>query len=377
MISIRRISMGGGWRYLIESVARGDGAPGHSSDLARYYAESGTPPGRFLGAGLGGLGGGRGVAAGTAVTEQHLKRMMSGLADPLTGQPVAGAGKTGGRVPVAGFDLTFSPPKSVSVAWALADQGTKDLIYACHRQAVSFVLGWAEANVLRSRSGTAGIVEEDITGAVAAAFTHWTSRAGDPQLHDHVVVWNRARSASDGAWRTLDSRALFKSVVTLSEMHQGVLSDLLTGALGVGWDARDRVSGRPRWEIDGVPEKLLTEFSRRAGQITARKKELVTQFAAAHGRQPGAAEMLRLRQQATLETRPVKTHHSLDELTAGCGPARTSSCPNPARSPGSPPWPTAPTCPRCGTAISMRRSSPTPPPPCWPGPAPAARRTRQ
>jgi hypothetical protein len=52
MISIRRITLGGGFRYLMESVARGDGAPSPSVTLAAYYAASGTPPGRFLGAGL-------------------------------------------------------------------------------------------------------------------------------------------------------------------------------------------------------------------------------------------------------------------------------------------------------------------------------------
>jgi hypothetical protein len=65
------------------------------------------------------------------------------------------------------------------------------------------------------------VLQEDIDGVVAAAFTHWDSRSWDPQLHDHVVVSNRARSVSDGTWRTLDGRALFKNVVTLSELHQG------------------------------------------------------------------------------------------------------------------------------------------------------------
>ena len=51
VISIRRISLGGGFRYLMESVARGDGATERSSSLASYYAESGTPPGVFLGVG--------------------------------------------------------------------------------------------------------------------------------------------------------------------------------------------------------------------------------------------------------------------------------------------------------------------------------------
>ncbi len=96
------------------------------------------------------------------------------------------------RAPVAGFDLTFSPSKSVSTAWALADRETKAVIYECHRRAIDVVLAYAEREAFHSRSGTNGVVQEDIDGVVAAAFTHWDSRADDPQLHDHVVVANRA-----------------------------------------------------------------------------------------------------------------------------------------------------------------------------------------
>ncbi|MGH9062086.1 MAG: MobF family relaxase, partial [Acidimicrobiales bacterium] len=205
------------------------------------------------------------VQAGSQVAEEDLENMLVALADPISGEPLgSGPLSRPGSVPVAGFDLTFSPSKSVSVAWALADEGTKAVIYACHRQAVSFVLGFAEDEVFRSRSGRAGVVEEDVSGVVATAFTHWTSRADDPQLHDHVVVWNRARSVSGDRWRTLDSRAIFKATTTLSELHQGVLSDLVTQALGVGWEPRGRRhSTRPRYEVTGVPETLMAEFSRR------------------------------------------------------------------------------------------------------------------
>lgn len=91
LISIRRISLGGGFRYLMESVAVGDGAADRSSPLSRYYAESGTPPGRFLGTGLVDLDGGKGVAAGSQVTEEHLRLMLAALADPVSGEPVAGS----------------------------------------------------------------------------------------------------------------------------------------------------------------------------------------------------------------------------------------------------------------------------------------------
>ena len=354
MISLRRMTLGSGYRYLMESVATGDGAVATSSSLTRYYAESGTPPGVFLGAGLAALDGGRGIEKGSVVTEQHLFNLLGMCADPVTGVPLGRQpnrfglvrtsamtesaesdterglhdlsngpvetaprpGQSGCRKAVAGFDLTFSPSKSVSVAWALADPDTKAQIYACHRQAIEVVLSYAEREVFCSRSGTNGVVQEDVEGVVAVSFTHWDSRAGDPQLHDHVVVANRARSRSDGNWRTLDSRGLYKTVVALSELHQGVLSDLLTEALGWGWKGTSRRhSERLRFEVDGVPDALVAEFSQRAVAIEGRKNALVAVFAAARGRQPTSTEMLDLRQRATLETRPAKEHRSLATLT--------------------------------------------------------------
>jgi hypothetical protein len=63
--------LGWGFVYLMNSVARGDGAVAASAPLTRYYLESGTPPGRFIGAGLAGLDGGHGVAQGTVVARKR------------------------------------------------------------------------------------------------------------------------------------------------------------------------------------------------------------------------------------------------------------------------------------------------------------------
>src|SRR5947209_3043307 len=164
-VSIRRMSLGSGFAYLMNSVARGDGAVPGSAPLTRYYLESGTPPGQFIGAGLTGLNEGQGVALGTVVSEEALWRMLGMMADPVTGEALGRRPQrwptplrqritdriatlpntlsdqeravAGGvieadeqrreasiRRPVAAFDLTFSVPKSVSVLWALADAPT-------------------------------------------------------------------------------------------------------------------------------------------------------------------------------------------------------------------------------------------------------------
>ena len=82
------MTLGSGYRYLMESVAAGDGGRRQSTSLSDYYAESGTPPGVFLGAGLRSLDGGRGVEKGSAVSEEHLFNMLGMCADPVSGQPL-------------------------------------------------------------------------------------------------------------------------------------------------------------------------------------------------------------------------------------------------------------------------------------------------
>ena len=86
MMTIRRLSIGAGYKYLLKSIAVGDGPEGtDKSDLVRYYSESGTPPGVFLGGGLVGLNNGLGVPVGQSATADNLQRMLQECADPITG----------------------------------------------------------------------------------------------------------------------------------------------------------------------------------------------------------------------------------------------------------------------------------------------------
>src|SRR5680860_1120599 len=137
---------GDSYRYLLDSVTTDHGRAG-TSPMTRYYTATGTPPGTWLGAGLAGLASGVGLPAGSFVTPRHMERLFRDAPDPSTGASLgrsthlySPASKGQRRRPVAGFDCTFTVPKSVSVLWALADDGTREVLDDAHRAALNEVL---------------------------------------------------------------------------------------------------------------------------------------------------------------------------------------------------------------------------------------------
>ena len=357
-VSMRVMSAGDGYKYLLRSVAAADGDRSLSTPLTRYYAEQGTPPGRWLGSGLAGLGDGR-LATGDQVSEAQLQLLIGMGRNPITGEPLGRAfpqyapvaerirqrvdqlptelgpagraeaiaqieaeeAARGTRRAVAGFDYTFSVPKSVSVLWGVADAGTQALIAEAHHDAVAEVVDFMEREVAATRTGaTAGdgaVAQVDVTGLIATGFDHYDSRAGDPQLHTHIVVSNKVQTAFDGKWRSLDGRPMHAAVVAISEHYNAVLADRLTRTFGLGWETRERGRDRnPSWEIAAVPDELIAVFSTRSHDIEAEADRLIADHVAKHGRRPSAATIVKLRAQATLATRPDKEVRSLADLTA-------------------------------------------------------------
>jgi conjugative relaxase-like TrwC/TraI family protein len=208
---------------------------------------------------------------------------------------------------VAGYDLTFSPVKSVSTLWAVADPRTAAAIERAHQAAVADALRFIEEQALFTRTGPQGIRQVNVQGLVAAAFTHRDSRAGDPDLHTHVAVANKVQ-ALDGRWLSIDGRVLFKAKVAASETYNTALEQHLRNTLGVRFAERPGTdpAKRPIREIVGVDTRLNERWSSRRALINARRGELAVRFQADHGRPPTAVEALQLAQQATLETRDAK-----------------------------------------------------------------------
>ncbi|WP_131105770.1 MobF family relaxase [Ornithinimicrobium sufpigmenti] len=213
------------------------------------------------------------------------------------------------RVPVAGFDLTFSPVKSVSALWALAPVEVARQVREAHEDAVRATLALLEREVAFTRMGQGGIRQVPVTGLIAAAFDHRDSRTGDPDLHTHVVVSNKVQTLPEdgGRWLSLDGRMLFKANVMASEHYNTHLEAGLVDRLGVTFVDRPGQDGkRAVREIDGIDPALLATWSSRREAIQARQDELASAFLADHGRAPTGTESLHLAQRANLETRPGK-----------------------------------------------------------------------
>jgi conjugative relaxase-like TrwC/TraI family protein len=208
----------------------------------------------------------------------------------------------GQRRAVAGFDLTFSPPKSVSVLWAAAPAEGRQKIWDAHHEGVAAAMRFIEREASLSRTGYTGVRQVDTTGLITASFDHRTSRAGDVHIHTHTATLNRVR-CDDGAWRALDGRALYRCAAAARAIYERVREAALERDLGVRHEL-DPVSGAR--EIVGVDPAVRRLFSSRRIEIEGRLVELVAKWRAEHGADPSEWMVTRLAEWARLETRAPK-----------------------------------------------------------------------
>jgi conjugative relaxase-like TrwC/TraI family protein len=209
--------------------------------------------------------------------------MLTG-ANPASGDPL-GLRAVGGRGAVPGFDLTFSVPKSASLLWALGDRETGAAVNQALDRSVDAALGYLEREACLTRRG-AGAEMVRGSGFLAASYRHRTSRAGDPQLHTHVLIAN-ATQGPDGKWTRLYHPAIYDHAKTAGYLFEAQFRWELSQGLGVRWQPVNNGIA----EIQGFEDGHLRAFS-------TRRKEILE----ATGPEASAAS----RQIANLTTRTAK-----------------------------------------------------------------------
>ena len=266
MLSIGKLAAGQAKYYLDQAEARVDVAQSVGEGIEDYYLTPREARGQWIGAAM------RELGLSGEVAPEALRNVLAGL-DPRDGRPLRGSSSP---AKVAGFDLTFSAPKSVSVLFGLGDPQLRELVRKAHDVAALEAIRYLERSAAAVRRGHAGAIVEEASGFVAAAFRHRTSRAGDPQLHTHVLVANLGRGI-DGRWSALDGRRLYAEARTASFLYQAVLRSELTRTVGVEWT----IVRRGIAEVAGVPRSVTRAFSRRKAEIDAALAERGTSGARA------------------------------------------------------------------------------------------------
>src|SRR4051794_21534856 len=253
MLSIGKLAVGQADYYLEQAHGAVTHAGSVRSGVEDYYLSGPEAPGAWIGSGT------RPLALHGKIDADRLDRVLAGE-NPVSGEPLGRVMRQ--RVP--GFDLTFSAPKSVSVLFGVGDDDLRGVIRDAHDEAVAEALGYLEREAIATRRGAGGMNVIRGHGLIGAAFRHRTSRAGDPQLHTHVLVANLVLGA-DGRWGTLDGRRIYAHAKTAGYLYEARLRALLTRELGVAWGpVRNGIA-----DVDGVPAPVLRAFSRRRAEIEA------------------------------------------------------------------------------------------------------------
>ena len=219
--------------------------------------------------------------------------------------------------PIAAFDVTFSPSKSVSLLWGLSgDEKVRRIVLGAHETAVAAGLGYLDETAGHTRAGDGGVRKIAGDGFVIAQFRHRSSRStdperrvGDPQLHSHCAILNRIRGV-EGTWRTLDSRAIYRHAHVAGAVYGAMLERELSERLGVSWVTPQRRV--PMREIAGVPGGLIDQFSTRRAAVLATYQRLEVEWWAMHGRTPTRVEKAGMMDEATTRSRYRKARGDVD-----------------------------------------------------------------
>jgi conjugative relaxase-like TrwC/TraI family protein len=255
-----------------------------------------------------------------------------------------------GRNRVPFYDYTYSAPKSVSVLWASLLQAAAEAaaegreaeserlteraeqVRGAVKRASDRIMAVAERELAYVRTGHHSATSgewRDADGFIIASFPQHTNRDGDPQLHVHNAIANRAQRADKAAsgdekWRALHGHPLFRNKLRLSVLGDRFLGQELEQ---LEWLRMVRRADGKAIEVGGISEEAVETFSARVREVQAMARELALKYEEKHGHAPGKRAWFLIKQEAAKKTRDVKDHNppkGAEEVTAWARKAKRS-----------------------------------------------------
>jgi conjugative relaxase-like TrwC/TraI family protein len=186
---------------------------------------------------------------------------LGGVVDPATGWRLV-------RTTRPGVELVVSAHKSVAVLGVLGAVDDMHAIVDAETDAtVAFLDTW-----FRRQGGRRGRAQTrtHTSGLLWARTRHLTTRAGDPEPHDHVLIANVCEMLDHlGGWKALDTGGL-RDLVHAATMVGRLAAAERAVELGYAIEPDPGPSGKlDHWRITGIPDHVLELFSKRSGEIDA------------------------------------------------------------------------------------------------------------
>lgn len=211
------------------------------------------------------------------LTHESFTQLLQGI-HPVTGESLVSS-KKGKEANVPAFDFTFSPSKSISIAYEAAlakgDTALAEILAKAHDNAVNSALSHIEQEQIRARIQKNGKrLSVNTFSLIAAKFQHDINRNLDPQLHTHSVVFNITKCA-DGKFRALDAAHLLKKgSPIIKNIGQFYRESLKAELVKAGFELRDVDKSKSFYELKNIDDKLIEAFSSRNIAIKAKVEEL-------------------------------------------------------------------------------------------------------
>ena len=227
-----------------------------------YHSQNQTVKGWWFGKGAMRLG----LDLAAPVTQTPYERLCDNM-HPLTGEKLTVRQRQVDRRVC--YDFVVSAPKSVSVmALTIGDER---IITAHSESCVAAMLRMEDVASTRVRKG-GGQGERRTGEIVAAVFRHDTSRAMDPQLHTHFVVFNATWDESEKRWKALQTGEMFEQMTYFTAVYRSELGRRLQ-LLGYGLSPAEH-----GFEIAGVSSEIIARFSKRRRAIQAEEAKLALEL---------------------------------------------------------------------------------------------------
>ncbi len=195
------------------------------------------------------------------VEQEHFDRLVDNL-HPLTGEKLTPRTRTQRRI---SYDFTFNAPKSVSIVYGLSDFETRNAIRVAFETAIKQTMIEVEQEMYTRVRKNGQNTERRTGNMVWPMFVHDTARPlngiPDPHLHAHCIVFNVTKDVIENRWKAGEFGHIKENAPYFEAVFHNHFAQMLkTQGFGI-------TPTKTRWEITGIPRKMVRTFSQRTQQI--------------------------------------------------------------------------------------------------------------